>query len=231
MNLDKKTGAGTLCALSIIVLVAACGGQQQTTEQASTPPESAGTQQSAGGELPAGHPPVGEAPSGMTIAPVPTGSGSGAAALTWTAPETWTAETPSSSMRRAQYRVPGEAGDAECVVFYFGPGEGGDAMANALRWADQFTQPDGRSSRELLQTSEIDVNGISVLLSEVTGIYSGGMAMMGQPAQVLPDHMLLGAVASGPDANWFFKLTGPQATVEANREAFDALIGSLASGG
>ena len=28
--------------------------------------------------------------------------------------------TPSSSMRRAQYRVPGAGGDAECVVFYFG---------------------------------------------------------------------------------------------------------------
>ncbi|MGB6363138.1 MAG: hypothetical protein WBG64_10765, partial [Thermoanaerobaculia bacterium] len=134
------------------------------------------------------------------------------------------------SMRRAQYRVPGEAGDAECVVFYFGPGEGGDAMANALRWADQFTQPDGRSSRELLQTSETDVGGIPVLMSEVTGTYGGGMPMMGQPAQVLPDHMLLGAVAAGPDANWFFKLTGPQATVEAEREAFAEMIRSLKSG-
>ncbi len=167
----------------------------------------------------------------MTIAPVPPGTGSGEMALTWTSPQSWTAETPSSSMRRAQYRVPGVAGDAECVVFYFGPGEGGDAMANALRWADQFTQPDGRSSRELLQISEIEVNGIPVLMSEVTGTYSGGMAMMGQPAEVLPDYMLLGAVAAGPDANWFFKLTGPEATVEANRDAFEGLIGSLQTGG
>jgi hypothetical protein len=166
----------------------------------------------------------------MTIAPVPPGVGSGDTALTWTSPEGWTAEAPSSNMRRAQYRVPGDAGDAECVVFYFGPGEGGDAMANALRWADQFTQPDGRSSRELLATEEIDVNGIPVLLSSVTGTYSGGMPMMGQQAQVLPDHMLLGAVAAGPDANWFFKLTGPQATVEANREAFTGMIRSLRPG-
>ena len=30
-------------------------------------------------------------------------------------------------MRRAQYRISGSGGDAECVVFYFGPGQGGDA--------------------------------------------------------------------------------------------------------
>lgn len=230
MSFPRKPWIGVLCTLLILTLVAACGGQQQTAEQTSTPPESSGTEPSAGGELPAEHPPVGETPPGMTIAPVPPGTGSGGTALTWTSPESWTAEAPSSSMRRAQYRVPGEAGDAECVVFYFGPGEGGDAMANALRWADQFTQPDGRSSRELLQTSEIDVDGISVLMTEVTGTYSGGMPMMGQPAQVLPDHMLLGAVAAGPDANWFFKLTGPQATVEVEREAFEAMIRSLKSG-
>lgn len=221
MSLSKNSWTGALCTLLILTFVVACGGQQQPTEEATTPPDS------AGGELPAGHPAVGETPSGMTVAPVPPGSGTGTSGLGWTAPGDWTAETPSSNMRRAQYRVPGEAGDAECVVFYFGPGEGGDAMANALRWADQFTQPDGRSSRELLQTSEIDVNGISVMMSEVTGTYSGGMPMMGQPAQVLPDHMLLGAVAAGPDANWFFKLTGPEATVEAQRSAFDGMIRSL----
>ncbi|MGB5813977.1 MAG: hypothetical protein WBH85_01355 [Thermoanaerobaculia bacterium] len=224
MILSKNSWTGALCTLLILTFVVACGGQQQPTEQASTPPDS------AAGELPAGHPAVGETPSGMTVAPVPPGSGTGSTSLGWTSPAGWAAETPSSSMRRAQYRVPGEAGDAECVVFYFGPGEGGDAMANALRWADQFTQPDGRSSRELLQTSETDVGGIPVLMSEVTGTYGGGMPMMGQPAQVLPDHMLLGAVAAGPDANWFFKLTGPQATVEAEREAFAEMIRSLKSG-
>jgi hypothetical protein len=120
-------------------------------------------------------------------------------------------------------------GNAECVVFYFGPGQGGDAMVNAQRWADQFTQPDGRSSRKLLQTKKIEVNDIPVLMSEITGIYAGGMAMTGQREE-LAGYMLLGAVAEGPDANWFFKFTGPQATVEAHREAFEAMIASLQTG-
>jgi hypothetical protein len=42
--------------------------------------------------------------------------------------------------------------------------------------------------------------------------------------------MLLGAIARGPDANWFFKATGPQKTLEANRAAFEAMVRSLRSG-
>jgi hypothetical protein len=165
----------------------------------------------------------------MTVAPVPADTGIGKTALTWTPPGNWVAEPPSSSMRRAQYRVSGPGGDAECVVFYFGPGQGGDPMENALRWADQFTQPDGRPSRKLLQTRTINVNGISVLMSAITGTYAAG-ATMGRAPENLAGYMLLGAVATGPDANWFFKFTGPKATVETHRAAFEAMIGSLQRG-
>jgi hypothetical protein len=163
------------------------------------------------------------------VQPAP-GSGTGATGLTWQIPDGWIEEQPRSGMRKAQYKVPGAGGDAECVVFYFGPGQGGDAMANAERWADQLSQPDGSSSRDALITEEIAVGSIPVLLSEVTGTYSGGMAMMGGPSESLENYMLLGAVAEGPDANWFFKLTGPQATVAAQKEAFRGMVESLTSG-
>jgi hypothetical protein len=42
--------------------------------------------------------------------------------------------------------------------------------------------------------------------------------------------MLLGAIARGPDANWFFKATGPRTTMEANRAAFDGLVQSIRPG-
>src|SRR3990172_1264610 len=45
-----------------------------------------------------------------------------------TVPDTWVVETPSSQMRKAQYRLSapeGGSGDGELVVFYFGPGQGG----------------------------------------------------------------------------------------------------------
>jgi hypothetical protein len=166
----------------------------------------------------------------MGIVQPPAGSGTGATGLAWSVPETWIQEEPKSAMRRAQYRVAGAAGDAECVVFYFGPGQGGGPMANAERWADQFSQPDGSSPRDAMKTEQIEVDGMQVLLTEVTGTYSGGMAMMGGPSENLDGYMLLGAIAEGPDANWFFKLTGPEATVAGEREAFRSMIGSLSTG-
>ena len=219
------------CGLALLLLsAAACADSQPGADAATTQP--APDPQADRGELPAGHPPLsGAASTDSLIAPPPPGSGTGETGLTWTAPEGWISETPSSAMRRAQYRVPGPGGDGELVVFYFGPGQGGDAMSNAVRWANQFAQPDGRAPQEAMKTEEIRVGDTPVLLTEVSGTYSGGMTMMTGASQELADHMLLGAIAQGGDANWFFKLTGPRATVEPQRAAFRAMIESLRRGG
>jgi hypothetical protein len=155
----------------------------------------------------------------------------GATALSWKTPADWVARPPSSAMRKAQYRVPGEAGDAECIVFYFGPGQGGDAMANAERWAGQFTLADGRPGTADVKILHREVGDIDVLTVEVAGTYEGAAMMQRQKPAPVPDQMLLGAIAQGPDANWFFKLTGPKATVESQRAAFDSLIESFKQGG
>jgi hypothetical protein len=174
--------------------------------------------------LPPGHP----EPSATDAVPqVPRGAGAGANSLTWTVPREWKAQTPSSSMRRAQYLVPGPGGDAECVVFYFGPGQGGDAASNARRWAGQFRQPDGRDPVAAMKTGDVEVGGLKVTTVEVKGTYSGGM---GGTTLEKARYQLLGAIAAGPDANWFFKLTGPETTVTAQRAAFDGLVRSLKKG-
>ena len=79
------------------------------------------------------------------------------------------------SMRRAQYRIPGPGGPAECVVFYFGPGQGGDTQANVARWASQFHRADGGPVGDAFKTREIKVGDIRVVLVEVAGTYVGGM--------------------------------------------------------
>jgi hypothetical protein len=216
---------------TLAVLIASCGGDaSDTAEDPATAPSL--SDQEISQDLPSGHPPVSGMPpaTDMGIVQPPAGSGTGETGLTWQTPDSWIEEDPRSAMRRAQYRVPGEAGDAECVVFYFGPGQGGGPMDNAERWADQFTQPDGSSPRDVMTTEQLEVGEMKVLLTEVTGTYSGGMAMMGGPSENLEGYMLLGAIAEGPDANWFFKLTGPEATVAAQREAFRAMIRSLTTG-
>ena len=175
--------------------------------------------------LPPGHPPASPADA---VPPVPRGAGAGSTGLTWVTPRDWTTEPPSSSMRRAQYRVPGPAGDAECVVFYFGPGQGGDASSNAARWASQFRPPGGGDSAPALKTAGLRVGDLEVTTVDVEGTYSGGMG--GAATGGKPGYRLVGAIVAGPDANWFFKLTGPGKTVAAQKEAFEGMIRSLTKG-
>jgi hypothetical protein len=218
--------AGGVLAVAVAVAssLVACGERTASQAPAASPTPAPGA------ALPPGHPPIGgSAPTGggFEVVPPPADAGSGETGLSWKTPAGWVAETPRSSMRKAQYRVPGPGGDAECVVFYFGPGQGGDARANAERWASQFEQPDGSSSVAAMKTSQRSVGGRKVMLVEVAGTYAGGMGTPMSSGAPQPGSMLLGAIAEGPDANWFFKLTGPQATVEANRAAFAGLVDSL----
>jgi hypothetical protein len=148
--------------------------------------------------------------------------------LRWDAPAGWVQETPSNPMRAAQYRLPaagGDADDGECVVFYFGPGQGGDAASNASRWVSMFTTPDGGPVQG--KVAEEPVNGRKVTRVEAAGVYHA-MAFGGQaPPPPKAGSMMLGAIVPGGDANWFFRCVGPQKTVSATRGAFDALVKSI----
>ena len=171
--------------------------------------------------MPPGHPPITEPKAAPGSPPSDEADG-----LKWKPPAGWTEETPASSMRRAQYRIPGPGGPGELVVFYFGPRQGGDAKANAARWAAQFHRPDGGPVGDAAKIREVKIGDIPVTLVEVAGTYVGGMGS-GPSGPEKPNYMLLGAIVQGPDANWFFRATGPRATLEAQRPAFDDLIRSI----
>ena len=230
---------------TLTVLALSCGDKGAVKDQAPPTRQEAETPQASaaepaapplasgrtGADLPPGHPPIGGAgTSNVAIPPPPAGSGTGATGLAWATPAGWVEEQPDSQMRRAQYKVPGAGGDAECAVFYFGPGQGGEPMANAQRWAGQFKNADGSSAESSMTTSNGKIGDLSVLRVEVHGTYNGGMTMTAEPATPKPGYMLLGAIAEGPDANWFFKLTGPESTVKAQKAAFDSMIDSLRRG-
>jgi hypothetical protein len=165
----------------------------------------------------------------QTAAPMPVVApgGRGASALAWDVPQGWKAEPPANETRRAQYRVPGAGGEGECVVFYFGPGQGGDPASNVDRWAAQFEHPDGKNA---MPARVLTINGMRVLAVETTGTYLAG-GMTGGAVEKKAGWSLLGAVVRGPDSNWFFKFTGPTTTVVAQRAAFEAMLKSLRRAG
>jgi hypothetical protein len=257
MTLRPASLAPLLCTL-VVVTLAACTRSEPAVEAAATTTAPAGVEPSAqsppmsappiepGAELPPGHPPLdaaGQMP--MPSAEVPSAApppeaasamgftappeAAGEQAVAWKVPAGWVSEPPANAMRRAQYRVPGAAGEAECVVFYFGPGQGGDPRSNAERWASQFVTADGKPASAALTTRAAEAGGMKVLFVETRGTYLQG-AMAATPVEQKAGYALLGAIVEGPDANWFFKLTGPEKTVLAQRVAFDALIGSVKAG-
>ncbi len=145
--------------------------------------------------------------------------------LDWTAqlPSTWVSQQPSSSMRLAQYRVPGKVGseDGELVVFYFGQGQGGSAEANIARWESQFSSATGKPIKASVQ--HFKVGGMPVTTAELTGSYSRTLGMTA-PSSPVPDQTLLAAILETPKGSLFFQLHGPKAIVAANRETFLTMI-------
>jgi hypothetical protein len=130
-------------------------------------------------------------------------------------------------MRAAEYRVPrtgGDTEDAECSVITFGSGQGGSVDDNINRWVKQL-----EPTTSAPQRSRRTVNGMAVTRVEVAGTYTP-MAMPAMPASSTtprPGQRLVGDIVEAPSGFWYFKMTGPDATVSAAAKELDALIDSL----
>jgi len=144
-----------------------------------------------------------------------------------TVPPDWRRVTPSSSMRLAEYLLPGDkagAADASLAVF---AGNWGSVEANLERWYGQFRQTDGQSTSQQARRWEKKVGGIPVTLVEITGIFTGGMGMEEGKGEPLSGYRMLGAIVDSPAGFFYFKLLGPAATVALWNESFDHLVDSV----
>ena len=150
-----------------------------------------------------------------------------AAGLRWTAPQGWKPEGE-RPMRAATYSivpVAGDTGVAECVVNFFGPGQGGGIEANVERWRNQVLGTDGKPAAA--KVDKKTVRGVAITMVDASGTYTGmgGPMMAGKP---VPGYRLIGAIAEGPGGNVFFKLTGPAKTIAAQQKSFEQLLMSIA---
>lgn len=142
----------------------------------------------------------------MASATVPTGS----EAITWTAPAAW-APKPAGPMRKGSYAVPGAGGEADLSITAF-PGDTGGLLANLNRWRGQLALPPLAGGEMETSLVHLDANGLHFDIVDFTGTVNG-----------VPTR-LLGAVLSRPGETWFFKLTGPEATVAAAQADFQAFL-------
>lgn len=137
-------------------------------------------------------------------------------------PATWRREQPSSGLRLAQAVVPGAAGPGELAVFHFGAGQGGSVEANFERWLGQMEQPAGSTP----ERGELAATGFRVSWIDARGTLLPSTMGSG-PTSPQPGFRLLGAVVEGEGGPWFFKVTGPEATLAPEREAFFTLLSGV----
>lgn len=134
---------------------------------------------------------------------------------------------PSSPMRAAEYVVTDHP-EATLAVFHFGAGEGGSVDDNINRWVDQFSQPDGRSSRDVATITRGEVGGLPVTYVDVSGSFRG---MRGTETASAESQRVLGAIVEGPEGLVFFKLSGPIDAVGLAADAFAETLASVHAAG
>lgn len=216
-------------ALVVACLASACSGGNDPVKltpaeaaAAKTPPPAS----SSGGASATAKPPT---PANPHAGGMPAAAPKTAGSLQYSVPEGWVVQVPSSSMRKAQFLLPKEGADtedAQLVLFYFG-GEGGTVEANLARWAGEFTQADGRDSREAMVTTTRTVNDMKVTEVSVSGKFAPAM-MPGQSTAIVRESWsMLGAIVETPSGPYYAKLTGPGATVSRWEPSFRQWIASL----
>lgn len=169
-----------------------------------------------------------EAAHSADITPAPTTNGG----LKFTPAPDWIVEAPSSSSRKAQYKLPraeGDSEDAGLVVYYFNGG-GGTPQANADRWIAEFAGPDGKAAAHTAKITHKTVNKIPLTIVDVSGTYASSMGMTQQGGKPKSGIRLLGAIAEAGNGPWFIKLTGPEQTVAKWKPSFDSFLDSIREG-
>ncbi|UCC80893.1 MAG: hypothetical protein JSW64_05910 [Candidatus Zixiibacteriota bacterium] len=167
-------------------------------------------------------------PETDSASPIVMGEKESGGGLTWNVPVDWTVGQE-KAMRLATYIIK-PAGDdtdsAECAVFYFGPEHGGEVDLNLQRWAGQFEQPDGGNSLDKAEIESEKRDDLKITTIDLTGTYLVTGAMM-QVTGKKDNYRLLGAIVEGPQGLVFFKMTGPQNTMESAATGFYALLKSI----
>jgi hypothetical protein len=155
--------------------------------------------------------------------------------LTSTAPADWKEEEPSEiakKFRFKQFRLPkveGDKGDAEVVIFFFGPGGGGSIQENIKRWQGMFIPPKGKKIKDITKIAKMKVGSVPVTLVDLQGIYKFKKApfVPDSKAELRPHHHLIGVVFESKDGPYWFRLVGPAKTVAHHKKGFDQFLKSF----
>jgi len=144
--------------------------------------------------------------------------------FTFSYEEPWVRQQVTSSMRAGQLTYDHEdenLEDVDLVLYYFGPGQGGGIQANIDRWLGQFDgEPESTTEKRELGDKEV-----TFLTASGTYMESAGGPFSGNKTP-RPDYTMLAAILPSPEGAVFLKLTGPNDSVAAMKDDFEAFAAS-----
>lgn len=203
---------GTAVLLFLLLAVGGCRDDQVAAYRVPKETKPAGESVPSGGEA---SPIPAPATSAETVAPAdnmaatPVAVASGAV-LTWTAPPAWSSK-PLGPMRKGSFTILGAEGASADLSITAFPGAVGGEWANINRWRSQLSLPPIAESEVALASTRLVVDGLTFTVVEIAGTGD-------QPQRIL------GAMTPFDQSMWFFKLTGPDALVAAEKPAFLAFL-------
>lgn len=209
-----KTAIQLILAVATLTLLVSCSKDQPQTGNQQNPQQ----QQTAQSQQNQQNQPMNNPHAGAAVNTI--------AGVSWDIPAGW-ANAGEKPMRVATYLIDPADPKADCAVYFFGTGQGGDVNANISRWVNQVSQPDGSDSNAKAKHGSVTSDCCEITTVEVDGTYNFSSGPMMQSQEQRPDYILMAGIAPAPQGNVFFKLTGPKANAEKYREAFTKLLKSV----
>lgn len=135
--------------------------------------------------------------------------------LTFTCPDAWEREKPSSSMRVVQYKLKSDP-NSKIVGFFFG--EQSLEKENIDRWKQEF--------EELKNSKEEKLLGDKITMVTFEGVYNVKPFPMAQEFTPTPDYMVLAAIVPSNDGPYYFKVFAPAKILKPEIENFKKFLNS-----
>jgi hypothetical protein len=157
--------------------------------------------------MPAGHPPVGQAPRFQSTE---------RPSLRYTVPDGWKELPVQGGFRVASFEIVAGGQRADVSVSPLS-GTAGGLLANINRWRDQIGLPAIDEAQLRQQLRSIEVAGVAARYIELVGPDSAGSSRQA----------ILGAILERGEQTWFFKMTGPADLIGQQTAAFESFVRSV----
>ncbi len=146
-------------------------------------------------------------------------------------PETWKApKKPRSRIVEREFAIPSAEGDKTAGRLTM-MRSGGSIKLNVERWYGQFSQPDGKSTKNVAKVTTKKINEQEVTMVDISGTFSesmgGGPFAPGKTVKRDDYRMLAGIVQTKAVGQYFFKLYGPKKTIVEAEKHFAAMMNSV----